>query len=88
MLADRKWLVITFPSDGVWIGAPGLTASTGYKTRGSGRGDLTHAPVISLYSSRKQFLRGQYSRLGLLDSVPLCATEFTAVESVASLEMA
>ncbi len=90
VLTDRKWLVLTFPTDWMWFGPTGMSETTGYMSRGVGRaGDYTDPPNVEEYSNRKQFLCGQYTRLALLDSVVLCAREgFAAVEKAGSLEFA
>lgn len=89
LLADRKRLVLTFPTDTMWFGTSGVTHTNGYLNRATGRGGtFSDAPNVSDYSSRKQFLRAQYVYLAALDSVEACANEFNFIETALSLELA
>jgi len=87
-LENRKHLLMTFPTDRVWLGPPGVTSSTGYRIRGTKRGGFYNlTPAVSEYSNRMQFLRGQYTSLSLFHNVPFCVHIGPSVEDVFSLEM-
>jgi hypothetical protein len=90
-LANRRLLVIAFPTDAVLLGPPGVSLSTGYGVRGTGRiSGWAGAPTIALgqYSSRTQFLRGQYTYLLVTEDVAVHGIRDAAVEEVATLELA
>jgi len=73
----------------MWIGTSGVTSTVGYLTRGTERGgNYAHEPDVQAYSTRKQFLRGQYMHLAALDAVTVCANEFVFVETANCLELA
>lgn len=85
----RRLLVIAFPTDKVVLGPPGVSKTTGYGVRGTGRADpWTDPPVISQYSSRAQFLRGQYTYMWVTDDVDVHGFVDTGVEIVVALELA
>ncbi len=86
-LKDRKYLVITFTTDRVYIDSDNVSFFTSYFSQGTRRGDNGSLPPnIQNYSNRKQFIRGQYLCLSLLSSVQLCA-KAPLVEDVTSLEL-
>ncbi len=86
-LADRKHLVITAPTEAVWLGPSGVMQSTMYPVSGAGRSDdFTAPPDLARYSNRKQFLRGQYFHLACFPAVQVCA-KAPAVEDAFSLEL-
>ncbi len=88
-LADRKYLILTFPSDRVWMGNSNVTGTTGYSTQGRKAGSgFDGPPGLERYSSRKQFLRGQYKTIELLDEVPFFVTAQGNLEAAVSLELA
>jgi hypothetical protein len=89
VLPDRKWLVLTFPTDNVFRGTSGVSVTTGYKTRGSNRAaTFTGVPDTAAYSNRFQFLRGQYAFHEVLQGVQICAIEGGGPEKAGSLEVA
>ena len=92
-LADRKYLVMTIPLDSVMFGGDSnVTGGTGYIRRGRASGSLpapfAGPPVVEDYSNRKQFLRGQYLSMALLDAVPVFAQSGSSFEVAFSLELA
>lgn len=87
-LADRKYWILTFPSEAVYISNSPVSESSAYRVPGAGRGDsYSAAPALSRYSNRKQFLRGQYMHLSLLSPVQVCAKASLSVEDISSLEL-
>lgn len=87
LLPDRKHLIVAFPSDGVFFGSGTISAASSYWSRGTGRGSSgTLPPVVTSYSNRKQFLRGQYWSVSLLSAIGICANN-ASIEHVAALEM-
>src|SRR5690606_22998221 len=72
-LADRKFVVVSFPTDGIHIGRSPVGQADSYFTRGSGRGSTWSArPKTERYSNRFQFLRGQYLTIAIASDVQLC----------------
>lgn len=87
-LADRKYLVLAFPAEAVYVSKSPVSESAAYRVPGAGRGgSYSAAPDLSRYSNRKQFLRGQYLQLALLSSVQVCAKASLSVEDIASMEI-
>ena len=87
-LADRKYLLVTFPIDEVYVGESLVSESTSYFSDGSGRNTTgSGQPEVNAYSSRKQFLRGQYLWLRLRSDVKLNAHISSAVKAINSLEL-
>ena len=88
-LADRKYLVMTIPLDTVSFGGDSnVTGDTGYARRGRGsKSGFTGPPNVEDYSNRKQFLRGQYMSIALLDAVPVFAQSGGSFERAFSLEL-
>lgn len=87
LLPDRKYLILAFPSDGVFFGSGTISTASSYWSPGTDRGsDGTHAPAVGSYSNRKQFLRGQYWSVPLLSGIGICANNLSA-EYVAALEL-
>ncbi len=91
-LADRKHLIMTIALDAVTLGGDsGVLTNTGYIRRGRGSGSLPvlfgRPPQVQDYSNRKQFLRGQYMSIALLNTVPVFAVA-GAIEAAFSLELA
>lgn len=89
-LPKRRLLVLAFPTDGIVVGDETVTEESGYPTRGTRRGaayDLES--VASQYSSRFQFMQGQYFYLGVSDTLDFYARAYSgAWEGVITLELA
>lgn len=90
-LADRKYLILTFPAEGVSLSKSPVDTAQAYRPPGAGRGDgstnnYSLPPALSRYTNRKQFLRGQYLQLGCFPSVQICARTL-ATEPCSSLEL-
>lgn len=86
-LADRKYLIMTMPSEAVSLSKPGTEFTSAYKPGGAGRGaTYSQPPDLARYSNRKQFLRGQYFHLPCFAGVQICARA-AATEPCASLEL-
>ncbi len=90
-LEDRKYLVLTFPAEGVSLSKSPVDFGSAYRPPGAGRGDgpmnnYSLPPALSRYSNRKQFLRGQYLQLACFAAVQVCARAL-ATEPCASLEV-
>lgn len=89
-LANRRFVVLAFPTDTVRLGDSAVSDTTGYGTRGTARGSgWDHASARALYSSRFQFLRGQYASIQVSDGVEVYARiHGVAFEDVVVLELA
>ena len=89
-LANRRFVVLAFPTDTVRLGDSTVSNTTGYGTRGTQRGSgWDHASARALYTSRFQFLRGQYASIQVSDAVEAYARiHAVALEDVVVLELA
>ena len=87
-LENRREMIIAFPTDFVFLGPSGIDNNTGYGTRGR-KGGTTwdYASAIGDYSSRRQFLRGQYATLRVTDDLGVYGVNNSALESVVVLEL-
>ncbi len=86
-LVDRKYLILSFPLDGVYFGSNSVLLTNSYFSPGTNRGDFgTHPPRTSNYSNRKQFIRGQYFQFASLPVIEICANS-VAIENATSLEL-
>ncbi len=85
-LPDRKYLVITNVSEAIYLGVQGSELQNSYVLPGGGRGNYTNPPNLGKFSSRKQFLRGQYLTIPCLPAVEVCARA-AAIEIGSSLEL-
>lgn len=89
-LSNRRVVVFALPLDQIAFGGEGVTATTGYASRGSRRNsaDNAHKSNRDQYSSRFQFMLSQYLTIHVGTSAQIFAAHTGAFENVVVLELA